>query len=151
MGPYHATGSSSGLPDTSRKRTPSSPACHGDFVTAIEDHQRAIAEHRTGVASSEIADQFGLHGERLRGIAERAAAGEDVGKRVSRVVDWRAACVLFGGDRDIEITRVSGDAFHRSLLAPELAAHHSHMRAVVVRDLGDVLGAGCPGSEAPSS
>src|ERR1035438_147739 len=27
MGPYHATGSSIGLPDTSRKRMPSSPAC----------------------------------------------------------------------------------------------------------------------------
>src|SRR5215471_11553542 len=27
IGPYHATGSSSGLPDTSRKRMPSSPAC----------------------------------------------------------------------------------------------------------------------------
>jgi len=27
IGPYHATGSPSGLPDTSRNRTPSSPAC----------------------------------------------------------------------------------------------------------------------------
>ena len=27
IGPYHATGSSSGLPDTSRKRIPSGPAC----------------------------------------------------------------------------------------------------------------------------
>src|ERR1035441_2567014 len=27
MGPYHATGSTSGFPETSRKRTPSSPAC----------------------------------------------------------------------------------------------------------------------------
>src|ERR1700746_308494 len=27
MGPYHATGCSSGLPETSRKRIPSSPAC----------------------------------------------------------------------------------------------------------------------------
>ena len=27
MGPYHATGSSMGLPDTSRNRMPSSPAC----------------------------------------------------------------------------------------------------------------------------
>src|SRR5437764_2110263 len=27
MGPYHATGSSKGLPDTSKNRIPSSPAC----------------------------------------------------------------------------------------------------------------------------
>ena len=42
IGPYHATGSSIGRPETSRKRMPCSPACTTTSSPAIEHHQRAV-------------------------------------------------------------------------------------------------------------
>ena len=72
IGPYHATGSSSGLPDTSRKRMPSSPGLHHDFVAAIEQDQRVIARvvtRRPRLASAPL----GQHCARVRRVAESAA------------------------------------------------------------------------------
>ena len=43
IGPYHATGSSIGLPETSRKRTALLSRLHDDFVSAIEQHERTVA------------------------------------------------------------------------------------------------------------
>src|SRR5437588_11954386 len=42
MGPYQATGSSSGFPEMSRNRIPSSPACTV-FVATIKEYERAVA------------------------------------------------------------------------------------------------------------
>ncbi len=43
IGPYHATGSSIGLPDTSRKRMPCVAGLHGYLVAGVEHDQRAVA------------------------------------------------------------------------------------------------------------
>src|SRR5689334_9047763 len=57
------------------------------------------------------------------------------------------ACVLHGqrlsaprSNRDIYISGIRCDAFHRALLSPEAATHQAHMRAVIVSDLRDLGG-----------
>ena len=43
IGPYQATGSSIGLPETSRKRMPCVAGLHRHLVAAVEQHERAVA------------------------------------------------------------------------------------------------------------
>ena len=69
MGPYHATGSSSGFPETSRKRMPSSPACTINFIAAVKENQRAVVRLR-GRVGVQPSHRFGGHGERPRSVAE---------------------------------------------------------------------------------
>jgi hypothetical protein len=44
-----------------------------------------------------------------------------------------------GGHEDVEIARIGGDAVDRPFLAPEVAAHDAHARAVVVNDLRNFI------------
>ena len=69
IGPYHATGSSIGLPETSRNRMPSSPASHRHLVAAVEQHQRAIAGRARARPSRRSALLFGEHAARIRRVA----------------------------------------------------------------------------------
>ena len=71
------------------------------------------------------------------GVSEAAATLEDVGEGVGRGLDGKR---LAHPRRhpDIEVARIGGDAIHRTGLAPEVAAHHPHARAVVVHHLRDV-------------
>ena len=108
--------------------------------------------------------------ERLPGVVARAASrrrrrcsvstprGAEASRNVPepaktyanawRVVSTGSVLRLPGRHRHVEVARIGGDAFHRPLLAPEVAAHHPHARAVVVGHLGDVLRRRCPGSAA---
>src|ERR1700753_2176176 len=56
IGPYHATGSSNGLPETSRNRMPSSPAC---TVTSSPLSKR-ISERFSAVEGGAVSSQFTL-------------------------------------------------------------------------------------------
>jgi hypothetical protein len=80
---------------------------------------------------------LGQHAERIRGIAERGAPLEHVGKGVARDLN-REDLATPSGDPDIQISWISGDPFHGATLPPELAAHDAHACAVVVDDLRDV-------------
>ena len=70
---------------------------------------------------------------------ERARALEDIGEGVALDFDLQRLA-LARRNEDVEIARIGGDAFDRAPLAPELAAHDAHARAVVVDDLGNVGG-----------
>ena len=72
----------------------------------------------------------------FRGVAECARAREDVGKGIARGLDFEPLPLAWS-NRDIEVIRIRGHTFHRSFLAPELAADDAHARAVVVGNLGD--------------
>src|SRR5579864_1030167 len=56
IGPYHATGSCSGLPETSRKRMPSSPAC---TVTSSPLSKR-MRERLSACEGGAVSSQFTL-------------------------------------------------------------------------------------------
>src|SRR6476646_7837305 len=56
IGPYHATGSCSGLPETSRKRMPSSPAC---TVTSSPLSNR-MSERLSACEGGAVSSQFTL-------------------------------------------------------------------------------------------
>ena len=73
IGPYQATGSSSGLPETSRKRMPSSPACTVTSSPRSKRTSERLSASAGGVVSSP-ADAFGRHGQRAGRVAELAAA-----------------------------------------------------------------------------
>ena len=100
IGPYHATGSSSGLPDTSRNRMPLSPACTvtssprskstSDRLPVVSSTGRSSA-HRSCPSSH-------LAAPTRRGTSP---AGEDVGKRVTRRLD-RQRAPLARRHRDVE-------------------------------------------------
>jgi hypothetical protein len=93
MGPYHATGSSSGF------RRPAEAnafraGLHHDLVAAIEQHQRVILR----VVRRRRWDRrrLGQHGLRVRSIAERSGAGEDIGKGIARGLDLNALALAGG-------------------------------------------------------
>src|SRR5207248_5276945 len=60
IGPYHATGSSSGFPDTSRKRMPSSPACTiNSSPRSNSTSERLSASEGGGAVSSQPTGSVG--------------------------------------------------------------------------------------------
>src|SRR6185369_13839087 len=110
-------------------------AClHGDLVTRVEKHKRAIAGFLADEDFISIDLLFAEHTDWLRGGGEYAAAFEHIGEGVA--LDFNLEnLALAGGHEDVEIARISGDAVDRTFLAPEVAAHDAHTRAVVVNDL----------------
>ena len=136
MGPYHATGSSSGLPDTKRKRIPSSPAC----TVTSSPRSKSTSERfscvswRLGVRPSHA---FGRHGEWPGSVAELPIASEDVGERVPSGLD-RERLAFARRDRHIEIDRIGSDAVDRARLSPEISADDANVGAIVVGHFGDV-------------
>src|SRR5580704_16162803 len=110
---------------------------HGDFVAAVEQHQRAVAGL---LADHGLADAVGLlgeHAERLRRGAEISKTLEHIGEGVPLELD-RQGLALTRRHPDVEITRIGGDAFDRAALAPEIAADHTHAGAVVVDHFRDL-------------
>src|SRR5581483_7242196 len=108
------------------------------FVAAVEQYERAILGLR-GRRGIQPIDHFGRHGERAGGIAEFAAAREDVSEGVAGGLDGQRPSAP-GRHGHVEINRVGCDAVHRASLTPEAAADHAHAGAVVVGGLGDVAG-----------
>src|SRR5438445_1417300 len=108
-------------------------------VPAVEQHQRAVLH--LPIASASLGRNrshlLGADGAGLRGVAERAAALEHVGKRVPRGLD-RERLALARWDPHVEIARVRRHPFDRTGLPPKAAADHANARAVVVGHLGDV-------------
>ena len=81
---------------------------------------------------------LGEHAERLRRVAERAAIRRTHTRTRAASVSTGKRLAPARRHRDVEIARIGGDAFHRPALAPEIAAHDPHARAVVVGDFGNV-------------
>ena len=148
IGPYQATGSSSGFPETRRKRTPSSPGLHHDFIASIEEHERAIVGRR-GRRGIRPANRLGRHGKRIRGVAELSRAREHVGERVPRGLD-RQGLSLARRHGHVEINGIGGDAVHRAGLTPEFSADEANVRAIVVRDVREFPSLPLPDSAAAS-
>ena len=139
IGPYQATGSLIGLPDTRMKRMPSSPACTVTSSPRVEQHQRAIAGLLADQDLVHAVGLLGQHAERLRRGAEIARALEHISEGMALELD-RQRLALARRHPDVEIARVGGDALDRAALAPEIAAHHAHAGAVVIDDFGDFGG-----------
>src|SRR5258707_15850748 len=59
IGPYHATGSSSGFPETSRKRNPSSPACTITSSPRSKSTSERLSASDGGFVSSQPTDSVG--------------------------------------------------------------------------------------------
>src|SRR6266436_8768169 len=59
IGPYHATGSSNGLPETSRKRKPSSPACTITSSPRSKSTSERLSASAGGFVSSQPTDSVG--------------------------------------------------------------------------------------------
>src|SRR5215470_10433559 len=59
IGPYHATGSSSGLPETNRNRIPSSPACTINSSPLSNSTSERLSASEGGVVSSQPTGSVG--------------------------------------------------------------------------------------------
>src|ERR1700692_1825006 len=82
---------------------------------------------------------FGQDCTRIRSVAERARAGEYIGKGVARGLNLEPL-FLARSNRDIKIVRVGGNTLYRSTLSPEFAADDANVRSVIVGDLGNRAG-----------
>ena len=133
IGPYQATGSWIGLPDTSRKRMPLSPACtviSSPASNSTSERSPTVLAHQDLLAVDLLLAE---HADRLRCGAELAVAFEHIGKGVALELDLEGLA-LARRHEHVEIARIGGDAVDGALLAPEVAAHDAHARAVVVDD-----------------
>lgn len=79
IGPYQATGSWSGFPDTRRKQIPSSPACTMSSSPRPEQQERSIFGLGCG-RCIQPADRFCGHSERTRCVAELPSASKHIPK-----------------------------------------------------------------------
>ena len=150
IGPCQAIGSRKGRPETSRKRTPSSPAwtlisSPAPNTTSERLPTRVAHQHLLAVDLS-----FAQRAERRRGVGEIARALEDIGEGLAEILDLEALA-LARRHGDVEIAGIGGDAVDRPCLAPELAADDAHARAVVVDHFRDRRLRERPGSAASSS
>src|SRR5262245_27113243 len=107
-----------------------------DLVSAVEQHERAVAGALADQGVSALAFLLGQDAERLRRIAERARSREHVGEGLPRGLD-REGLASARRHGDVEITRIRRDPLHGTTLAPELAANDADAGAVVVDDLRD--------------
>ena len=118
IGPYQATGSWIGLPDTSRNANPFVTGLDGDLVAGVEQHERAVADffpHENFVAVDLL---FTEHADRLGRGAERAIAFKHIGKGVALDLDLERLAFA-SRDKNVEVPRIGGDAVDRPFLAPE--------------------------------
>src|SRR5207237_105315 len=110
---------------------------YGDLVARIEQHERAVAGELRRAGG--VPDPFGPDRAGGGGVAEAAAALEDVGKGVVRRFDGQR----FAHPRrypHIEVAGIGGDAVHGTRFTPEAAASNPHPLAVVVHYFRDVGG-----------
>src|SRR5262249_28889921 len=108
-----------------------------DLVAGVEQYQRAVA-YRFAHQQLLAVDLFlGEHTERPRRRRKTAIACENVRESVAFGFEFQFL-TLAGRHRDVEVAWVGGDAVDRALLAPELAAHDTHARAVVVDHFGNL-------------
>ena len=78
IGPCQAIGSRSGCPETSRKRTPSSPAWTLTLVAGVEHDERAVADLVAHQRFLAVDLSLAQRSERLGSVGEVAGALEDV-------------------------------------------------------------------------
>ena len=148
IGPYHATGSSSGLPETSRKRMPSRPpapslrrrcrtapanGCPPPWAASFQPAHPSVGTASGPGRVAELA-----RSRRTRRRRHDASSRPAVSSAARR-------------HRHIQIHRIGRDPIHRALLAPEIPADHAHVRSVVVGDLGNLRRPSLPDSAARSS
>src|SRR5207249_4864258 len=109
IGPYHATGSSIGLPDTSTKRDTLVARLHHDLDATVEEHQRVVTDivHGRRIGFLDLLRQNRAW---IRRVAEGARAHEHVGKSIARGLDFETL-PLARGNRDIEVIRIGCRAF----------------------------------------
>src|SRR6185369_14975781 len=92
---------------------------HDDLISAIEKHQRMVL--RVVLCRSiRIDRRLRQHGLRIRSISECPGPSEDIRESIPCHIDLDAA-KLARRYRNVDIARVSRDAFDRSTPAPELA------------------------------
>ena len=111
------------------------PGPDHDLVAAIEEDQRVIAGVVPG-RGVRIRRRLGQDPLWIRGVAEAAGAGENVGERVAPGLDLEPL-PLTGRDRHVEVARIGGHPFDGPPLAPELTADDAHGSPIIISDLGD--------------
>src|SRR5579871_2473202 len=109
------------------------PGLYRDLIATIEEYERVILGVVDGFGIR-IDDFVRQHRARLRGIAERARAGEHVGKGVAAGLDLEML-LRARSDGNVQIIRISCDPLDWAFLAPEVTADYPHSRAVIVGDL----------------
>src|SRR5437899_1024881 len=97
---------------------------NGDFVSAVEKHQRVIAYLVLGLRVR-IHGRFGENRARIRRVSKRSRAGKNVGKSVTSGLDPEPLSLPWS-NRDIQVIRIRGNAFNRAFLTPKLAAYDAH-------------------------
>src|SRR6266571_3499796 len=138
MGPYHATGSSIGFPDTRRNRIPASPAC---TVTASplsnSTSERFCTSPLPPLPLATTGPTCSVRTAPGSEASRNVPPPSNTGKRVPRRLD-RQRLALARRDPHVEIARVRRHPFDRTGFPPKAAADHADARAVVVGHLGDV-------------
>ncbi len=132
------TGSSSGFPDTRRKRIPSGySGLYRDFVPIVEEHERPVAclKHRRFIRNP---TSSGSHGQRLRKHCRRVPDPAKTYANAWRVVSTRQRLSVAGRNGYIDIHGVGGNPVHRAFFAPKRSADDANRGAVVVRDERDI-------------
>ena len=112
MGPYQATGSRMGRPETRRKRTGAGGSGDRHFVTVAEPDQAAVAAD-TFPLKIKIIIADNLVGKGIAFRIEIAFPVDDIGEGGMAGRDGMMKGGA-GGDRDIEIFRVGDDILDRS-------------------------------------
>lgn len=113
IGPYQATGSSIGRPETRRKRILLA-RLHDDFVAATKGDERTIAGHRpNGIVVLDVA--LGEHAGRHGRITKVALALEHIRKGVRPRVHLEVL-LLARRHGHVEVSRIRGDAIDRPFL-----------------------------------
>ena len=108
IGPYHATGSSSGLPETSRKRMPSSPAC--TVTSSPRSNTISDRSPRVVVDGVVVRARAGVVGEHRHADAEASRNVPEPANTYAnawRVTSTGSVLRAFGGT---EMSRYDGSA-----------------------------------------
>ena len=137
MGPYQATGSRMGRPETRRKRTGLAGVGNRHLVAVAEADQAAVAADTFSLKIKIIiADNLVGKGVTLR--IKIAFPVDDIGKGG---MAGRDGMMKFGagGDGDIEIFRVGDDILDRPDGAVNLTADDFDFDALIKRDFGNLM------------
>ena len=127
IGPYQATGSCSGLPDTRRKRIPFSPACTSTSSPRSKTTSERLSASEGGAVSNHLTPSVGT------------ASGPDARYRTSRLprirkrrhawwFRWAAAFSSARRYRHIDVNGICSNAIHWTAFAPKTAANQTDFR-----------------------
>src|SRR5437588_4165569 len=112
------------------------PSLHHDFVSAVKQYQRVIADIVDGGRVG-LSHLLGENCSRVGSVTERSRTCENISESIARSLDFKAL-PLTRQNRYVQVVRISCDAFDRTALAPKFAADDPHARPVIISDFGNL-------------